>query len=421
MASLTPAPIRSKRLGHHHLAASGQVQAEWCPAARTCSSVPTTPTLTSRRKHHKHRVANGVGQEKVLCAGASRSQNGLDGVEDVTAMASRDAELDQYNLLQSVKNRIPVLSSSLRKGECGKIAIFGGCVLYTGAAYYCGVAALRTGADSAHVFCDAAAASVIRGYTTELVIHPVLDQEYGMEEVDAWLPRMDCVVVGPGLGKNQSMLGRISLVLQKTVALNIPVIVDGDGLWHIVHQPATLTGYTRAVVTPNTVELDYLHHTFCGPGPSAEQLSAAETCSALAAALGHVTIVAKGGRDIVTNGRVSLGCSTPGSPKRCDGQGHILSGLVAAFLHWSLASPPPPASSLASSSSSVTTSVQLHRPVEAAEDADSVVRAGWAACHLARSAAAQAFSCHGRAASAQDIIACIGPQFQKIFDGGTMI
>ena len=45
------------------------------------------------------------------------------------------------------------------------------------------MAALRTGADSAHVFCDAAAASVIRGYTTELVIHPVLDQEYGMEEV----------------------------------------------------------------------------------------------------------------------------------------------------------------------------------------------------------------------------------------------
>ena len=27
-------------------------------------------------------------------------------------------------------------------------------------------------------------------------------------QVDAWLPRMDCVVVGPGLGKNQSMLGR---------------------------------------------------------------------------------------------------------------------------------------------------------------------------------------------------------------------
>ena len=48
------------------------------------------------------------------------------------------------------------------------------------------------------------------------------------------------MVVGPGLGRNQSMLGRISLVLQKIVTLNIPVIVDGDGLWHVVHQPNTL-------------------------------------------------------------------------------------------------------------------------------------------------------------------------------------
>ena len=72
-----------------------------------------------------------------------------------------------------------------------------------------GAAALRTGADSVHIFCEAPAAAVIRNYSSELVIHPVLDQEYGMEEVDAWLPRLDCVVIGPGLGRNQSMLGRL--------------------------------------------------------------------------------------------------------------------------------------------------------------------------------------------------------------------
>ena len=62
-------------------------------------------------------------------------------------------------------------------------------IVYLGASYYCGVSALRAGADSVHVFCDAAAASVIRAYTTELVIHPVLDQEYGMEEVNTSLRR----------------------------------------------------------------------------------------------------------------------------------------------------------------------------------------------------------------------------------------
>ena len=63
-----------------------------------------------------------------------------------------------------------------RKGECGRIAIFGGCMLYTGAACYAGLAALRTGADTVHVFCDAAAAAVIRAFSCELVVHPVLDQ-----------------------------------------------------------------------------------------------------------------------------------------------------------------------------------------------------------------------------------------------------
>ena len=52
-----------------------------------------------------------------------------------------------------------------------------------------------------------------------------------MEEIDAWLPRLDCLVIGPGLGRNQSTLGRISLILRKAVTLNIPAVIDGDALW----------------------------------------------------------------------------------------------------------------------------------------------------------------------------------------------
>lgn len=122
-------------------------------------------------------------------------------------------------------------------------------MLYTGAACYAGLAALRTGADTVHVFCDAAAAAVIRAFSCELVVHPVLDQvtvisevlvdrvccvqEFGMEEIDAWLPRLDCLVIGPGLGRNQSTLGRISLILRKAVTLNIPAVIDGDALWQV--------------------------------------------------------------------------------------------------------------------------------------------------------------------------------------------
>lgn len=93
---------------------------------------------------------------------------------------------------------------------------------------------------------------------------------------------------------------------------NIPVIVDGDGLWHIVHQPGTLRGYTRTVITPNSVELMYLHKTFCG---KTSTLSDAQTCSELAAAMGYITVISKGPQDTITNGKVSINCTTQGSPR----------------------------------------------------------------------------------------------------------
>ena len=77
-------------------------------------------------------------------------------------------------MLQKVKSIVPVLTNSMRKGECGRIAVFGGCVLYTGAPYFAAISALKAGADLVHVFCEKAAGSVIKSYSPELIVHPVL-------------------------------------------------------------------------------------------------------------------------------------------------------------------------------------------------------------------------------------------------------
>jgi len=63
------------------------------------------------------------------------------------------------------------VSNSMQKGECGRIAVFGGCVLYTGAPYFAAISALKSGA-------------VIKGYGPELIVDPVLDTEYAIEEID---------------------------------------------------------------------------------------------------------------------------------------------------------------------------------------------------------------------------------------------
>ena len=77
-------------------------------------------------------------------------------------------------MLQKVKTIVPKLTNTMRKGECGRIAVFGGCVLYTGAPYFAAISALKCGADLVHVFCEKAAGSVIKGYSPELIVHPVL-------------------------------------------------------------------------------------------------------------------------------------------------------------------------------------------------------------------------------------------------------
>ena len=107
-------------------------------------------------------------------------------------------------------------------------------------------------------------------------------------------------------------------MLKKIVDLRIPVIIDGDGLWHLVNQPSTLAGYPRAVITPNTVELNYLYNTFCGPQAQAQsqvRLDQAKMCEELSVALGRILVVSKGPVDRITSGHSSLECNTRGSAR----------------------------------------------------------------------------------------------------------
>jgi ATP-dependent NAD(P)H-hydrate dehydratase len=57
----------------------------------------------------------------------------------------------------------------------------------------------------------------------------------------------------------------------------------------------------------------------------------------LAESLGGVTILQKGPKDLITNGKLTKHVSEAGALKRCGGQGDILSGLTGTFLAWAKA------------------------------------------------------------------------------------
>ena len=80
-----------------------------------------------------------------------------------------------------------------------------------------------------------------------------------------------------------------------------------------------------------------------------------EQTMSLAAKLGNLVIVRKGQVDLITDGKNSekfriifqnlkncrclavIECDERGSPRRCGGQGDLLSGTVGLFSHWTRA------------------------------------------------------------------------------------
>ncbi|KAK6117241.1 hypothetical protein DH2020_049006 [Rehmannia glutinosa] len=239
----------------------------------------------------------------------------------------------------------PSLDSSRHKGQAGKIAVVGGCREYTGAPYFSAISALKIGADLSHVFCTKDAAAVIKSYSPELIVHPILEESYSVrdedkksisakviEEVDKWMERFDCLVIGPGLGRDPFLLDCVSDIMKHARQSNVPVVIDGDGLFLVTNCLELVSGYPLAVLTPNVNEYKRLVQKVLQS--EVNDQNGTQQLVSLAKGIGGVTILRKGGSDFISNGDAVGAVSAFGSPRRCGGQGDILSGSVAVFISW---------------------------------------------------------------------------------------
>jgi len=239
----------------------------------------------------------------------------------------------------------PPLDPTRYKGQAGKIAVIGGCREYTGAPYFSAISALKIGADLSHVFCTKDAAPVIKGYSPELIVHPVLEESYSVRDEDKksisekvlaevvkWMERFDCLVVGPGLGRDPFLLDCVSNIMKHARCSNVPIVIDGDALFLVTNSLDLVSGYPLAILTPNINEYKRLVQKVLNC--EVNDQDAPGQLLSLAKWIGGVTILRKGKSDLVSDGKTVRSVSMYGSPRRCGGQGDILSGSVAVFISW---------------------------------------------------------------------------------------
>ncbi|WYZ42584.1 hypothetical protein EsH8_VI_000283 [Colletotrichum jinshuiense] len=258
-------------------------------------------------------------------------------------------------ILGRVQRMIPPMLEKFHKGQLGRVAVLGGSVDYTGAPYFSAMASARLGCDMSHVICTPGAASVIKTYSPNLMVHPLMRQSpeaspSDSKDADAdqisrpiidMLSRLHVLVIGPGLGRDPLMQDTVARVIRAAREKSIPLVLDADALLVVQKDPSLVRGYALAVLTPNVVEFSRLCQTLKVDEEKAKEKAEGggeekETAKveALARALDGVTIVQKGSKDFISNGQDTLIVDLEGGLKRSGGQGDTLTGSIATFLGW---------------------------------------------------------------------------------------
>ncbi|XP_077984226.1 ATP-dependent (S)-NAD(P)H-hydrate dehydratase-like [Glandiceps talaboti] len=299
---------------------------------------------------------------------------------------------------EMVKSVIPPLSSDKHKGQAGRVATIGGSRDYTGAPYFAALSALRLGCDLSHVFCTSDASPVIKSYSPELIVHPFLDRKTAIEDISSWLYKFHSVVIGPGLGRDSVILQNVKAIINKCRELDIPLVIDADGVFLLSQEPDIIKDCKKAILTPNVVEFKHLYNKVMGGDPNPQE--PVNDVMILARSLGNVTIVRKGENDIIADGDNVLVCCGEGSPRRCGGQGDILAGTMGTFHNWA------------------------HKKYSSEEqDKDQMLMtygpnicAAYGACLLTRQCGKQAFSRLGRQTTTSDMMEELHEAFVYLFE-----
>jgi len=251
-------------------------------------------------------------------------------------------------ILGKVQRMVPPMLESFHKGQLGRVAVIGGSKDYTGAPYFSAMASARLGCDLSHLICTPEAGAVIKTYSPNLMVHPLMresssqpntsDSSPSPEDIASqiidMLPRLHVLVIGPGLGRDHLMHATIAHVIRAARKSDLPIVLDADGLQIVQTEPDIIKGYKNVVLTPNVVEFKRLCDSVGIKDVAEGQGKESDKVEALAKALDGVTIIQKGGKDLISNGTTTLVDDLAGGLKRSGGQGDTLTGSIATFLGW---------------------------------------------------------------------------------------
>lgn len=221
---------------------------------------------------------------------------------------------------------LPDREETAHKGDFGRILLLCGSRGYTGAAALAAMGALRSGAGLVYLGVPECIYAIEAVKLTEPIVFPVPDQDgkfsaVSCEGIGKMLPKMDAVLIGPGMGTSEGTFQVTKSVLEN---FSGPVVLDADGINVLsAHKDILRERTPPTVLTPHTGEFARL-----GGDPGADREEAAKE---LAKDLG-VIVVLKGHKTVITDGTTTYINPTGNPGMAVGGSGDVLAGILVSLL-----------------------------------------------------------------------------------------
>jgi hydroxyethylthiazole kinase-like uncharacterized protein yjeF len=226
----------------------------------------------------------------------------------------------------SVLPPLPPRPADGHKGTFGRVLIVGGSDGMIGAPVFSGTSALRTGSGLVQIAVPRAILHAALSITPELI---GIGLGKGVpKDLLAAADAADALIVGPGLGKSTDARARLKRLIQ----LNKPMVIDADGLNMLAMEKRwPRTFHAHAVLTPHPGEMKRLAKLFGRSEVPSDEPGRIDIAT-LAASIFGQTIVLKGHRTVVTDGKRVYVNRTGDSTLSKAGTGDVLSGIIGSLL-----------------------------------------------------------------------------------------
>jgi hydroxyethylthiazole kinase-like uncharacterized protein yjeF len=269
------------------------------------------------------------GRKVGLAVGPGRF---LAGDVEVADIGLAPAETRHRSVTREILRLVPRRGARDNKYSAGYVVVVGGSAGLTGAPALSAEAAMRAGAGYVRAVVPESLAGVFAQRFVEVTTTPGSCDAEGRlvggaaETVLEVAERADAVALGPGLGRSDETRALVRTLLE---GLELPVVLDGDGLWALAGSPEwVFSRDAPTVLTPHAGELGRLlgkESAWVDANRLDAVQEATDDVGAVVLLKGADTLVAAPGRGIVVCDLGNPGLATAGT-------GDVLTGIVAAFL-----------------------------------------------------------------------------------------